>query len=97
MLSAASTRSPGDRAELQERVLDDQLARLAVGELLDVRLLDPEVHAQLLEDRPPARRAGGEDEPAGELRAQGRTGPISRAADSGESEPCTRLVCTSRP
>ena len=53
MLSAAEHPLAGHGAQLQQRVLDDQVARVALGELLDVRLLDLEVHAELLQDRPP--------------------------------------------
>src|SRR5215204_2802704 len=61
----------GHGAELAERVLDYQLARVALGQLRDVWGLDTEVDPELLEDRPPSRRARGQDELPS--RAQGRT------------------------
>ena len=43
-----------DRTRLAQRVLQHQLARLALAQLLDLRHLDAELDAELLEDRPPA-------------------------------------------
>ena len=89
--------SRGHRGGLAERVLERDLVRRAVLQLLDVGHLDLELDADLLEDRPPLRRAGGEHHAAHadrqeQARAQPRSGKnsaTSRAADSGESEPWT--------
>src|ERR687895_642098 len=67
------------------------VARLAPRELLHVRRLRPEGDPELLEDRPSLGRARRKYQSAG------KNSPISRAADSAESEPWTRLVWTSRP
>src|ERR687896_1744574 len=81
----------GDRAGLSQRVLPHQCPRVARGELLHLRRLHPEGDPQLLEDRASLRRARGENQ------SSGKNSPISRADDSAESEPWTRLVWTSRP
>jgi hypothetical protein len=54
---------PGTRdgLRLAQRVELGDGARLAGGVLLDVRRLDRELDAELLEDRPPLRRAARED------------------------------------
>jgi len=71
-------------------------------ELITLRGLRPPelgVHATLREFRPPERdqlapaREGG---PAGQAR-WGKNSAISRAADSAESEPCTRFSVTTSP
>jgi hypothetical protein len=58
---AAQDQVAGHRRHLAAGVLDDDLPRVAVGQLLDVRRLDGEVDAELLEDRAPLRRRAGED------------------------------------
>jgi hypothetical protein len=50
-----------DGACLAARVLDDDVTRLALGQLLDVGRARRERDAQLLEDCPPLRRGGRED------------------------------------
>jgi hypothetical protein len=50
-----------DRARLPERVLEDNLARVAVCQLLDVRRADVELDPELLEDRLSLRRRRRED------------------------------------
>jgi hypothetical protein len=50
-----------DRLDLAAGILDDHLARVALGQLLDVRGLDVELDAQLLEDRAPLGRRARED------------------------------------
>jgi hypothetical protein len=72
-----------DRPRLAQRVELGDRARLAGGVLLDVRRLDRELDAELLEDRPPLRRAAREDYRLGKNRA------TSRSADSSESDPWT--------
>src|SRR4029077_12649970 len=78
-----------DRLGLAGRVPDDQVARLPLGLLLDLRRPDLELETEGLEHGAPLRRARGEDQ------SSGNQSEISRAADSGESEPCTRLKVTS--
>src|SRR5947209_6390780 len=45
-----------DGARLRERVLEDDLARVAVGQLVHVGRADGELDPELVEDRPPLRR-----------------------------------------
>ena len=78
-----------DGARLAERVLEDDLARVAVGQLLDIRGLDGELDPQLLEDRAPLRRGAREDQNSG------KNSFASRSADSFESEPWTMFLPTS--
>src|SRR5262249_4644050 len=63
------------------------------GDLLHRRHHHLEVEPQRVEQRPALRRPRGEDE----LQISGNQMPISRSADSGESEPWTRLKVTSVP
>jgi hypothetical protein len=49
-----------DRARLRQRVLEDDLARVALRELLDVGRANVELDPQLLEDRAPLGRGRGE-------------------------------------
>jgi hypothetical protein len=81
-----------DRPRLPQRVLDDDLARVAFGDLVDVGRLDPEVDPELLQDPLPLWRAGSEDEHY----RSGKKSFDSRSADSFESEPCTMFCPTSR-
>src|ERR671914_331041 len=81
----------GAGARLSHGVLPHEPARIAPRELLHVRRLRPEGDPELLEDRPSLGRARRKYQSAG------KNSPISRAADSAESEPWTRLVWTSRP
>jgi len=50
-----------DGPRLAQGVLEDDLARVALRELLDVRGTDLELDAELLEDRAPLRRGACED------------------------------------
>jgi hypothetical protein len=72
-----------DRTRLAEGVLEDDLARVALRQLLDVRRADVELDPELLEDRAPLRRGAREGQ------ASGKNSAASRAADSFESEPWT--------
>ena len=58
--------------------------------LVHIRLADLELDPQLLEDRSPLRRTGGQDQPR-----SGKNSDTSRAADSPESEPWTMFCPTS--
>ena len=94
MVSTPEHEVARDRARLAERVLDHHLARVAVLALLNVGDDDlGELEAELREDRPALRRA----RPRGSASELGEEDPGLALADSGESEPCTRFVCTSRP
>jgi hypothetical protein len=53
--------APLDRPRLAEGVLEDDLARVALRQLLDVRGLDLELDPELLEDRAPLRRGAREN------------------------------------
>src|SRR5918999_5338406 len=95
-----------NRAGLSQRVLPHQRPRVAPGELLHLRRLHPEGDSELLEDLTSLRRARGKNHSGagrarplvhGEDQSSGKKRPISRAEDSAESEPCTRLVWTSSP
>jgi hypothetical protein len=50
-----------NRARLAERVLEHDRARIAIRQLLDIGRPDVELDPELLEDRLPLRRGGGED------------------------------------
>jgi hypothetical protein len=50
----------GDRQRLAAGVLEGDLTRIALGELVDVRRPDLEREPRLLQDRPPLRRGGSE-------------------------------------
>ena len=93
-----------DGRRLAVRVLDRDLVRRPLLELVDpIRHDDLERDAELLEDRPPLRRARGENEAAGHAdhraaprpQSSGKNSPTSRAADSGASEPWTMFWPTS--
>ena len=56
----AENEIPFHSARFAQRVLDDDLARVAVGDLVDVGGLDTEVDPELLQDPLPLRRAGSE-------------------------------------
>ena len=71
------------RARLAEGVLEDDLARVALRQLLDVRRADVEFDPELFEDRAPLGRGAREGQ------ASGKNSAASRAADSFESEPWT--------
>jgi hypothetical protein len=70
-----------DRPRLAKGVLEDDLARVAVRQLLDIRGLDLELDPKLLENRAPLRRRAREGQ------ASGKNSFASRSADSFESEP----------
>ena len=79
-------------SRLAPGVFDNDLARVAVRQLLDVGWADVEGNPQLLEDRAPLRRGRGEYQPR-----SGKNSAASRAADSFESEPWTMFCVVSRP
>ena len=58
---AGQDRLTVDGPRLAQGVLEDDLARVALRELLDVRGTDLELDAELLEDRAPLRRGACED------------------------------------
>ena len=78
------------RPRLAPSVLEHDLGRLALSELVDVGDDRFELNPELLEDLPASRRRRGEYYSPNQI-------PISRSADSSESEPWTRLKVTSRP
>jgi hypothetical protein len=73
----------GDGQRLAAGVLQGDLARIALGELIDVRRPDLELEARLGEDRAPLRRRAREDQ------RSGKNSAASRWPDSGESDPWT--------
>ena len=82
-----------DRSRLRERVQANKLFRIPTGQLLDARNDNLELKPQLLQDLPPLRRPGCKRDPQD---SSGNQIPISRSADSSESEPWTMLKVTSR-
>ena len=86
---AGEDRGALDRARLAQRVLEDDLARVALRQLVDVRRPDVELDPQLLEDRAPLGRGAREDQ------TSGKNSFASRSADSFESEPWTMFWPTS--
>src|SRR5215210_6800911 len=80
----------GDRERLAARVLLRDPRGVAPRLLRDARDPDLERDPGLLEDRPPLRRGGGEDQAR-----SGKNSFASRSADSGESEPWTMFWPTS--
>jgi hypothetical protein len=50
-----------DGARLEQGVLEDDLARVTVCQLFDIRRADVELDPELLEDRLPLRRGASED------------------------------------
>ena len=91
-LARAGELEPG--ARLAPGVLEHDLARVALAELVD-RGDDPRTRPRGAR----GSRAGAGDAEARIRRAlrQPNQIPISRSADSSESEPWTRLKVTSRP
>src|SRR5512143_2867099 len=80
-----------DRPALRQGVGEHDLTRLPLADLLDLRCDRSEPDSQRFQQRFALRGPGGEDYSSGnQIR-------ISRSADSGESEPCTRLKVTSVP
>ena len=73
-----------DRAGLAAGVLDDLLVGVAAGQLIDPGNDDLKGDAELLEDLPPLRRAGCQRD---RQESSGNQIPISRSADSSESDP----------
>ncbi len=76
-------------------VLEHDRLRLALAELLDLGDYRLEHDPEALEDLPPAWRRRGEDQALTSYSPNQI--PISRSADSSESEPWTRLNVTSSP
>jgi len=74
---------PVDRARLAGCACE----RVADGALVERRGDDLERNPELRQDRPALRRRRREDERRGYASPSGNQSPISRAADSGESEP----------
>jgi hypothetical protein len=66
---------------LAQGVLQDDLARVALRQLLDVRGPDLELDPELFEDRAPLGRGARENQ------SSGKNSFASRSADSFESEP----------
>src|SRR3954468_18779661 len=71
-----------DRVRLAARVLEDDEARVALGQLLRLRGTTLDLEPELLEDRPPLRGRAREDQAS-----SGKNSAASRVADSFESEP----------
>jgi hypothetical protein len=82
---------PADSMGLPSSVLDNLELGIAPVQLLDSRDNDIELDPQLREDLPPLGGAGCE----GDLQSSGNQMPISRSADSSESDPWTMLKVTS--
>jgi hypothetical protein len=78
-----------DGRRLAPRVLEGDLERVALGELLDARGPDLVLDAELRQDRRALRRARREDQ------RFGKNSFASRAADSSASEPWTMFLPTS--
>ena len=74
----------GTRTRLAPCVFEHDLGGIALAELVDVGDDRLEINPELLEDLAPARRGRREDQSPNQI-------PISRSADSSESEPWTRL------
>ena len=70
-----------DGPRLAQGILEDDLARVALRQLLDVRGPNLELDPELLEDRAPLWRGAREDQ------ISGKNSFASRSADSFESEP----------
>ena len=96
---AARGQARSDRDRLAPRVLEGDSPGHAGPELLDGRRPHLVGDAQLREDRGALRRGRGENEglaaAADAAQSSGNQMPVSRAADSGESEPWTMLVVIS--
>ena len=88
--------SPVDAARaLRSAFSTHHLARLALRQLLDVRRARPRRRCRAARGSPAAAASGREHERLRQSPSSGKKSPISRAADSAESEPCTRLNVTS--
>ena len=82
---------PADGMSLQSRVLDDLELGVSPRQLLDPGHDYVEVDAQLSEDLLALQRSGCQND----VQSSGNQMPISRSADSSESEPWTMLKVTS--
>ena len=72
------------RPRLRERVQANQLFSVSASQLLNARNNDVELQPKLLQDLPPLRRPRCKRDPQD---SSGNQIPISRSADSSESDP----------